>query len=114
MLFTTFKTKDKEYKLRLNVKALVNLEQRLGKNPISIFMGIKKDELPRMEDMLIIFHESLQSLEHGITMDEVYDIYDSYIEEGNTYVDFIAVILDIFKTSGIIKEEKKTTTKRKN
>ena len=47
-------------------------------------------------------------------MDEVYDIYDSYIEEGNTYVDFIAVILDIFKTSGIIKEEKKTTTKRKN
>ena len=113
MLFTTFKTKDKEYQCRLNVKALVNLEKRLGKNPVSVFMGIKKDELPKMEDMLIIFHESLQPMNHGITMDEVYDIYDNYIEEGNTYIDFISVILDIFKSSGILKEEA-PKTKRKN
>lgn len=107
MLFTTLKTKNQEYKLRLNVKSLINLEKRLGKNPMSIFMGIKKDELPLMEDMLVIFHESLQNQQHGITIDDVYNIYDEYIEEGNTYVDFISVILDIFKTSGIIKEESK-------
>ena len=53
------------------------------------------------------YHSSL-----GVFTD-VYDIYDSYIECGNTFVDFIPVIMDIYKTSGLIKEDKKSTKKGK-
>ena len=104
---------DKEYKCKLNTKSLVNLEKRLGMNPLNIFMNIGENNLPKLEDMLIILHESLQSLEHGISMEDVYDIYDSFIEDGNTFVDFIPVIMDIYKTSGLIKEQKKADKKGK-
>lgn len=113
MLYTNFVVGDKEYKCKLNTKSLVNLEKRLGMNPLNIFMSLGENNLPKLEDMLIILHESLQSLEHGISMDDVYDIYDSYIECGNTFVDFIPVIMDIYKTSGLIKEDKKSTKKGK-
>ena len=46
-------------------------------------------------------------------MEDVYDIYDSFIEDGNTFVDFIPVIMDIYKTSGLIKEQKKADKKGK-
>lgn len=113
MLYTNFVVGDKEYKCKLATKNLINLEKRLGQNPLNIFMTVGDNNLPKLEDMLMILHESLQSLEHGISMDDVYAIYDSYIENGNTFVDFIPVIMDIYKTSGLIKEEKKTSKKGK-
>ena len=113
MLYNTLKTGDREYKCKLATKNLVNLEKRLGMNPLNIFMNIGENNLPKLEDMLIILHESLQSLEHGISMEDVYDIYDSFIEDGNTFVDFIPVIMDIYKTSGLIKEQKKADKKGK-
>jgi len=106
MLFTTLKVADTEYKLRLNVRALINLEKRLGKNPLDIFMKVKDSELPKLEDMMIVFHESLQAYQHGKTLDDAYDIYDKYIEDGGTYTDFIPVVMDIYKVSGLFKEEK--------
>lgn len=111
MLFTTLTVGDTEYKLRLNTKALVNVEKRLKSNPLNIFMSVKDDELPSISDMLIIFHESLQAYQHDITMDDVYDIYDKYIENGGTYVDFISVIMEIYKASGLFKEDKKKEKK---
>lgn len=112
MMYTIFTVGDKEYKCKLNTKSLISLEKRLGQNPLNVFMSVSENSLPKLEDMLTIFHESLQALQHGITMDEVYDIYDSYIECGNTFVDFIPVIMDIYKTSGLIKDDKKSTSKK--
>ena len=113
MFYYSLKIKDKEYKCKLATKNLVNLEHRLGINPLNVLTSISESNLPKLEPLLIILHESLQSLEHGISMDDVYDIYDSYIECGNTFVDFIPVIMDIYKTSGLIKEDKKSTKKGK-
>ena len=113
MLYTTLKTGDREYKCKLATKNLVNLEKRLGMNPLNIFMNIGENNLPKLEDMLTILHESLQSLEHGISMEDVYDIYDSFIEDSNNNVDFMREIRDIYKTSGQIKKQKKADEKGK-
>ena len=114
MLFTNFVVGDKEYKCKLNTKSLVNLEKRLGMNPLNIFMNLSENNLPKLEDMLIILHESLQSLEHGISMDDVYDIYYAFIEDGHNMLELMPIIIEIFKVSGLIPkdEEKKTKSKK--
>lgn len=119
MLFHVIKIGDTEYKCKINTKALVSLEKTLGTNPINIFMNMGNDknfELPRMEDMLAIFHESLTAFNHGISKEDVYDIYDKYVEDGHSFVDFTNEIIEIFNVSGLIpkKETKKSKTSGKN
>lgn len=113
MLYHVIKIGEREYKCALNMKSLVSAEKRLGENPLNMLMRISGDELPSFESLMILFHESLQKFEHGITMDDTYNIYDEYTAEGNTFADFMLAIVEIFKTSGLIKEEKKTSKKGK-
>lgn len=105
MLYTTFTVGDTEYKCRLNTKNLIDLEKKLGGNPLTVFLNISNNELPKLADLLLIFHCSLQSYNHGISLDDVYNIYDKYIEEGHTFMDFIPVIMDIYKVSGLFQEQ---------
>ena len=109
MLFHIIKIGETEYKCKINTNGLVSLERRLKGNPLNIFMTIGDENftLPKIEDLLIIFHESLTTYQHGISMDDVYDIFDKYIEDGKTIVDFINEIVEIFNVSGLLPKEKK-------
>ena len=104
MLYTEFNTNNKEYKLRLRTRDIIALEKQLGSNPISIFG--KGDTIPSITTMVLILHAALQSYQHGITLDDAYDIFDTWIAEGHAMTDFLPVIVDIFKTSGIIKGDR--------
>lgn len=114
MLYTTVTISDKEYKCRLTTKGLVDLEKKLGDNPLSIFMRITNNELPKLSDMLLVFHTSLQPYNHGISLDDVYGIYDAYIDEGHTFMDFIPFIIEIYKVSGLFSEDKSAEDAEKN
>ena len=117
MLFHIIKIGDTEYKCKINTNGLVSLERRLKGNPLNIFMTIGDENftLPKIEDLLIIFHESLTTYQHGISMEDVYDIFDKYIEDGKTIVDFINDIVEIFNVSGLLpKDKKKSKTSSKN
>ena len=103
MLYSDFKIGDKELKLRLDSRNCVSLERKLGKSPLSIFMDSDKS-LPKLEDLILILQASLQKYQNGYTEDKTYDLYDEYIEEGNTFTDFIPVVMEIFKVSGFFKE----------
>ena len=104
MNYIDFQVKDKTYKLRLTTRNTVNLEKSLGCNPVAIFGA--GDVIPTITVMVRILHASLQALEHGITLDNAYDIFDSWLEDGHAATDFISVIVDIYKASGIIKQDK--------
>lgn len=109
MLFTEFKAGDKEYKLRMTTRAVVALEKQLGCNPISIFSN--DEELPTVTAMVQILHAALQQYEHGITLNDAFDIFDKWLADGNTATDFIPVILEIYKASGLIQGDNKTEEK---
>lgn len=107
MLYTIFTVKDIDYKCRLNAKACVDLEKKLGGNPLNIFTEIKKTgNLPKVEDIILILYESMQQYHHGISLDEVYSIYDEYVDAGSTLTDLIPVIMQIFEVSGFFKSPK--------
>lgn len=112
MMYVDFSAGAKVYKLRLTTRAVVALERQLGCNPVSIFGN--GDTIPTITTMVQILHASLQAFEHGIGMDEAFEIFDKWIADGNAMTDFVSIILDIFKVSGIIKGGKATEENEKN
>ena len=103
MLWYDFEANGTAYKLRLNTRNTVMLEKTLGCNPLSIFGS--GDTLPTITSMVSILFASMQQYHHGITLNDAYDIFDAYLAEGHTATDFVPVILEIYKVSGIIAKE---------
>lgn len=99
MLYITLKNSDAEYKLRLNIKGLINLEKRLGKSPMEAIGE-------SLEDMMIVFHESLQAYQHGISFDDACDICDKWCDEGHTQTEDLPILLmQVYAVSGMVKQE---------
>ena len=103
MMYYDFEAGNKAYKLRLNTRNTVALEKQLGCNPLGIFGD--GSALPTISQMVNVLYASLQQFNHGISLNDAYDIFDAYLEDGNSATDFITVILEIYKVSGIIKED---------
>lgn len=103
MMYVDFTAGNKEYRLRLNTRNIVTLEKQLGCNPLAIFGD--GDTIPTITTMVTILYSSLQQYQHGITLDKAFDIFDDYLDDGHAMTDFIQVILEIYKVSGLIKEE---------
>lgn len=103
MNYIDFTVGDKNYKLRLNIRNTVALEKQLGCNPLAIFGT--GDTLPTITTMAQILHASLQQYQHNITLNNAYDILESWLEDGNSIAEFMPVIIDIYKASGIIKDD---------
>ncbi len=101
-MYKLFKVGEKEYKLRLGAGQIKQVERQLGFNMLDIFMQIDSGRLPKLGDMLIILQGAMQKYEHGITSEKVEAIYDAFIDEGNTYMDLVPIITDVFKQSGLI------------
>ena len=102
MMYIDFNAGGKDYKLRLATRNIVALEKAIGCNPLSIFGN--GEELPSITTMVMILWQSLQKFHHNIGLNEAYDIFDEFLEE-KTAMDFIPVILDIYKVSGIIQND---------
>lgn len=105
MMYFDFEAGNKAYKLRLNVRNTVALEKALGCNPLSIFGN--GDTIPTITTMVTVLWASLQQYHHGISLNDAYDIFDSFLEN-HAVTDFIPVILEIYKVSGIIPNREGT------
>lgn len=103
MKYVDFIAGGETYKLRLTTRNTVALEKQLGCNPLMIFGN--GNRIPTVGEMVQILHYSLQQLQHGMTLEKSYDIFDSYLEDGHIPTDFIATIIEIYKASGIMKAD---------
>lgn len=103
MNYIDFTAGNHAYKLRLTTRSIVALEKSLGCNPLAIFGS--GDTIPTITVMVHILHAALQPLNHGITLDNAYDIFDAWLADGHAMTDFLPVILDIYKASGLIRGE---------
>lgn len=101
-MYVDFSAGGKDYKLRLNTRNIVSLEKALGMNPLAIFGN--GDTMPTITTLVTILHASLQQYQHNITLDDAFDIFDSYLADGNTMTDFIPVVLDLYRVSGLIRK----------
>lgn len=102
MNYVEFHAGNKDYRLKLTTRSVVSLEKQLGMNPVAIFGS--GDTIPTVTTMVRILHASLQAYEHGITLDDAYGIFDAWLEDNHVMTDFISIILDIYRASGILKD----------
>ena len=98
-MFTTLQIKDRQYKLKLSTKNIIGLEKAIKCNPLAIFGN--GEEIPPVTTMVNILWFSLLQFNHNMGYNEACDLFDEYLEE-HTMTDFISIILDIYKVSGII------------
>ena len=92
-----------EYKLKLNTKEITKIEQRLGGNMLSVLNA--KDTIPPIATMLYITHAAMQPWHHGVTLQDVYDLFDKYCDEGGSQLAFFAgPFMDIYTVSGFFTE----------
>ena len=103
-MYVDFSAGGKDYKLRLNTRNTVTLEKLLGCNPLAVFGD--GDTMPTITTMVQILYCSLLQLNHGVSLDDAYNIFDEYLADGNGATDFLSVMIDIFKVSGLIKADK--------
>lgn len=105
MLYVDFTAGGKDYKLRLNTRAIVALEKQLGMNPLAIFGD--GDTMPTITSLVTVLHASLQQYQHNITLENAYDIFDDYLADGHNMTDFLPVLVELYKVSGLIKNTNK-------
>ena len=103
MNYINFEVGNESYKLRLNTRSIVLLEKQLGCNPLSIFGN--GETVPTITVMVSVLHAALQQYNHSISLNDAYDLFDKYLEEGHSSIDFLPVILDVYRASGIIPKD---------
>jgi hypothetical protein len=103
MLYVDFAAGGKEYKLRLNTRNTIQLEKQLGCNPLAIFGN--GDTIPTITTLVSILHSALQEYQHNIGLQDAYNIFDSYLADGNAVTDFLPVVIELYKVSGLIKQD---------
>ena len=103
-MYVNFEANNKAYKLRINTRNVVALEKALGCNPLNIF-DVTGNQMPSVTAMVQVLHAALQQYQHGISINDAYDIFDEYIEDGHSVDEFILIILDIYRESGLIPKE---------
>lgn len=118
--YTTWKvTDEKELKLRLTSHQAATVEEKIGMNLLKIFMPETGEEftLPPLKVMLLLVHGALQQYEHGYSFEDVYDLYDEYVDNGGDQTTFMTeVLMPLFEVSGFTprgSKDKKTSNKKK-
>jgi len=104
MKFHSLKLGSRELKLRLDSANAVQLEKTIGRNPLDLIMDIQvSGKLPKLDDLIKVIVHSSQALEHGITTNDIYRLYDEFVEGGHDYSELIPEIVEVFVVSGFLK-----------
>lgn len=108
--YATWKvSEDKELKLRLTSLQATKVEEKIGANLLKVFMPAEGEAfaLPPLKVMLLLTHGALQKFEHGLSFEDVSDLYDDYVDNGGDQAAFMAdVILPTLQVSGFMPREK--------
>lgn len=102
---------EQEYKFRITSRRAEDLEQKLGCNPMVIIARLEEayrkqditalfQKAPTDKEIALILHSALQEFQHGVSLDDVYDLIDEYVDEGHSKLDLINLISEILMVSG--------------
>ena len=97
---------DEDIKLVLEAAQICELEDRLGGRNLMGAIGNNDTGMPPLRTMIMVTHAAMHRYNHGIKLADVYGMYDRYIANGGSQVDFYAnVYVPIFQASGFFPRE---------
>ena len=97
--FQVWEVNGEEYKLKLKTSSIIKLEEKFKTGLMNLIqIG---DNLPPLNIMLQVTHAAMKDWNNSIKLEKVYDLYDSYCEEGGSQLDFYQnIYIGIFTVSG--------------
>lgn len=105
MLNTQLKIDDYHiYYLRLSLLDIVQLERLLGDSPLNIIQNAMNSNRCNIgvEELIYILYVSLQGGDINYSIDDAYDIFDSYTENVGDISSFIYILIRLFSDMGLI------------
>lgn len=103
MFYTEWNVGEKTYKLRLTTMGVLSLEDKMGKNPADIFLALGDGVLPKIKDIVLILHQSLQACHSGMSMEKTANILDDYFAEGHNIYELVSdEIMKVFQNAGLL------------
>lgn len=98
--FAIWEVGGRSFKLKLKTQAVIELEQKYKTNLMNI-MGSGQGGMPALSVMLDVAHAAMKDWQHGITKNEVQNLFTKYVEEGGSQLSFyMTVYMEIFTVSG--------------
>lgn len=117
--FIIWKIGEEEYRLKLTTGEISRLEQMYGGSLINL-LNTETGMTP-LCTMLDIVHGGLQKFNSNIDRSDVNDMFDRYIDEGGSQIEFLSdVLVPLFQVSGFFsgaletKMEKEMAEAKKN
>ena len=95
--FHTIKIGGEEYKLRLTVNSIEDVEKKLGK---SLYMALEEIQYNMVSTLAAILWGSLQKFNDNITYEKAVDLFDQYIDDGHSMQDMMEELNVVFDVSG--------------
>ena len=73
----------KDYTCMLKIKTCIQLEKKLGTNPLNVLQALDGVSMPDFETLGTIFHYCLIDMNHGLSMDDSLELFSQYMQENN-------------------------------
>ena len=73
----------KDYTCMLKIKTCIQLEKKLGTNPLNVLQALDQGLIPDFEILGTIFHYCLIDMNHGLSMDDSLELFSQYMQENN-------------------------------
>ena len=99
--FYTLTVGGKEYRMRLTASAIMSIEKKLGKSLFAALEGIQDNMI---ETIVAIIWGAMQPLNANFPFEKAIELFDEYIDEGNSFEDMMQEINAILQASGFFKK----------
>ena len=97
--FEIWEVNGEEYKLKLKTSSIIALEEKFKTSLMSL-LEVNGNITP-LNIMLQITHYAMKDYNHSIKLNDVYDLFDRYCEEGGSQLGFYQdVFMGIYQVSG--------------
>lgn len=94
-----------DLKLRLDGKAIVNIEKRLDESMMGLFVnGQGGFKIPATNKLLIVLQGANQT--SGVNDQAIVDAFEKFLEEGNTTMELFTTIQELLEDSGFFGKKK--------
>lgn len=97
----------KDYNCMLKIKTCIQLEKKLGTNPLNVLQALDEGLIPDFEILGTIFHYCLIDMNHGLSMDDSLELFSQYMQENNDsenggMASVILLFTKVFQDAGFI------------
>ena len=97
----------KDYNCMLKIKTCIQLEKKLGTNPLNVLQALDRGLIPDFEILGTIFHYCLIDMNHGLSMDDSLELFSQYMQENNDsenggMASVILLFSKVFQDAGFI------------